>query len=298
MKLIDILKIFILFLVIGVIAYLVVTNIDCCKLPEAFRSEECVDCSEDIIATEGPSDNFKRIEERIKKMNSLNTSAFSKDDYDFINESIKGDKKISVNEAKLLSNDLFSVYADKFKNYAEAFFRKDSWSTNEINFIRSEVKRLYAEPYMENRTMFRSIENILSDYDKALEFIAEAKKYEYTPKNVEDIGIYGDFSESVDKRDEIISKSTLKNNEDLIEKIRLTLNAHYFDAHLNYLEFKVENFAVLYRNFKSFSEYKDSVLDIIQKEIENFKDAWKVDISYLSQKLDDIHAEAFDFHNR
>lgn len=304
MKLINILKIFIVSLVIGVIAYLVVTNIDCCKLPEAFRSEECVDCSEDIttdIETEDSNEYFIRIDDHIKKMTRLNTKSFSKEDYDYINESINDNKtkgRISANEVQILSNNLFSVYADKFKNYAEAFFKKDSWSTMEIGFIRSEIKRLYAEPYMENRTMFSNIENILSDYDEALEFIAEVKTYKYIPEDINDVDIYKDFSAVADKRDEITSKSTLKNNEDLIEKIHFNLNKNYFDAHLNYLEYKVDNFAVLYRDFRSFSEYKDSVLDLIKKEIENFEKIWKEDINYLSQRLDDIHGEAFDYHNK
>lgn len=262
-------KISLLIIAIGAIAYFVVKSLG--NIPP----EKEIDL---------PKNQFTmRIESEIDSLRRFPESRFCSDYYHEVNYRINDYYKkdrfgvtSSENEQwnDNLTKDLYSAYVDKFIQQAFYVFKGSQWEIEKLNFIRKESQSLRKSPFLEKGSpmdkKFAEIQAIFNKYDEINSFISKCNGFSFSSYNLSDNYPISDVHNYTSQ-----SKAYLSDNLDNIyvnncSRLKASLQEipqSLFDAHIRYLDKKIEQWSNMYPDFSSQKDYSQNLYSIIEKQI-------------------------------
>lgn len=228
---------------------------------------------------------------------------------DYYNENRLGKNQLENNQSKeRLSKNLYSIYVAKFLNQANSVFKKSEWNTQDIAFIRSESIALKNSKFLQHGNgvdiQITQIQKVLSKYDEINNFILSCKKFSYSADSFSSI-----FPMAVAKqkivRAAIYKKNklenTLLNNCTRLHSQLSQTNNILFNAHIKYLENKINTYSGTYVAYNSHGEYAKEFYLKLKNEINsldndiysvsNYDNGYDKLITKLNQ--DNSNAKAF-----
>ena len=273
-----------------------------------------------------PSTEFKKsaitgnpyidgIQQKIDLISQLPDSKFCKDAYDNIIFEIDqaampqlpqhpygrfGKSKTDNEQQKeILIANLYSVYSQKFINQALYVFQNSSCNLENLNFVKSENIRLKSSLFLESGSytyiQLSKIENIISMYDEVLTLINNCKYYSPPTPNgsgADSLPIM-EVSGKITQAKVLLEK--LKRNPaefncTLLQTDLREVPQWLFNAHVIYLNKKIEVYKEEYKNYPSYDGYMNSVGNPLNQEIENLISSLYEDVidKTAHEKLKDI----------
>lgn len=268
----------------------------------------------------------KEIDTLIKQIEAKPDNRFCKDFYDIIVYKINDYYKPAPpkhpfgrfgktqtendNWKKIYEDKLYATYADKFIKQAKSVLNDSEWNPTKLRFIRSEANKLknstLSEPGNPRNNEFNMITTALDKYDEIVTFISTCR----------------DFSNSHTGLDAKFQISDVQNKIKHAERLRSNnLENHYvnnctrlhnelkeipqilFQAHVRYLESKINDKAEWYKTCISQKEYANLIYQPLNSEIDALEsDIYKVsnfnsEKNRLTRMLNDNSAEATRYFN-
>lgn len=198
--------------------------------------------------------------------------------YNNISKSLKEDQInnfISNTQYQSLWKKLNFAYVDKFINHAFYVFGNSDWKYEDLRFIRNECQSLWNLISFEKGSPLekkvKEIQFILSKYDEITDFIATNKGFSFLENGLSDRFPISDVKT-------IISQATRYNNTNLDNKYvnncaRLhdglnKIPQELFNAHIRYLDNKINEWSGLYSNFSSKIDYENNLYNPLKNEID------------------------------
>jgi len=303
----KLLKILLIFAVIGTICYFIL---------KLFVK---TDHPDEISA---PRNQFiERIAAETDALTKSPTNVFCKNKYrhiqylitDYYNQNYLGTSENDNNHWKNnLSRDLYSAYSTKFVQQAIYVFSNSRWQIQEIEFIHSETIILQNSTYLEKGSYvhkeLQNIQVILDKYYEISSFISECKNFSYSQYKISDKFPLNLNIEKIQK-----ARNYLKNN---LENIYVNNCARLHDnlnelplillsKHISYLHNKIKNWSGRYSEFHSQPEYVISIYTPLNNEIELLdSNIYAVSQSIfdrhytdLKKELDQDNKKAYDYFN-
>ena len=236
-----------------------------------------------------PQNQFtKRIKQETDSLGTFPNNKFCKEFYEEVNYHIEdyyknqrlGNSPSENNQWKdNLSQNLYSVYAEKFIHQAFYVFSSSVWKIEDLKFIRSEYQTLRKSNLLEKGSpvdkKFTEIQTIFSKYDEITGFISACRGFSYSGSS-----LFDKFP-LTDAKSKISRAKTLQNNglgneyvnnctrlHDGLKEIPQTL----FRAHVRYLDNKISYWSGKYSEYNSQSEYANLLYTPLKSEIENLND--------------------------
>ncbi|MBP6754676.1 MAG: hypothetical protein KA210_00915 [Bacteroidia bacterium] len=228
---------------------------------------------------------------------------------DYYNENRLGKNKLENNQSKeRLSKNLYSIYVAKFLNQANSVFKKSEWNTQDITFIRSESIALKNSKFLQHGNgidiQINQIQKVLSKYDEINNFILSCKNFSYSADSFSSIFPMAIVKQKI-VRASIYKKNKLENTllnncTRLHTQLRQTNNI-LFNAHIKYLENKINTYSGTYVAYNSHGEYAKEFYLKLKNEINsidndiyavaNYDNGYDKLINKLNQ--DNSNAKAF-----
>ena len=235
------------------------------------------------IVEETPTVNtyVTRIQAEIASIRKAPASIISKEQYentkyliaDFHQQNLLSSNANDGNQWKeILSRDVYTAYAGKFKEQAMYVFENSEWNVDDINTIRSELKQLRSSTYLEKDSplavSFKKIDTILDKYDEIASFIRKCKNYRFT-----DYSLQTAFPSPTDNIEQ--AKNYLKNkleNPYVNNCLRLkeglqAIPIMLFDEHVRYLRTKISEHADNYPEYSTQAAYSTSVFTPLKNQL-------------------------------
>jgi hypothetical protein len=198
---------------------------------------------------------------------------------------------------EILQKNLYSAYAPKFAEQAMYVFGGSDWKTDNLKFIRSEIKKLQSSAYLEQSssvgTSFKNIQSILAKYDEIVGFIAASNNFSYSYYGILDR--FPDVSDKVHK-----SRAYLANNLDnayvnnctrLKGDLRAIPQA-LLNKHGAYLRTKIQENGEKYTDSqynKYQSDYSNNIYTPLRNQIESVSsNTYGIDVESEQNNLFDL----------
>jgi hypothetical protein len=194
---------------------------------------------------------------------------------DYYNENRLGKNQLENNQSKeRLSKNLYSIYVAKFLNQANSVFNKSEWNNQDIAFIRSESLALKNSKFLQHGKevdiQITQIQKVLSKYDEINKFILSCREFSYSADSFSSIFPMALAKQKI-VRAAIYKKNKLENTL-LNNCIRLhtqlgQTNNILFNAHIKYLENKINTYSGTYVAYNSHGEYAKEFYLKLKNEI-------------------------------
>ena len=237
--------------------------------------------------------------------NFYNEIAF--DINDFYNQGRFGKNQLENDEWKEnLEKNLYAAYAEKFIKQATTVFHGSDWTSENLNFIQSEINKLKKSslliPGSPVDKDFSTIQATLNKYHEIESFILFCKSFNFLETDLSARFPLDDVQSKI-----FLATSLLKNNleNELVNNCTKLHNGlkeipqYLFSAQVDYLEHKINNWSGLYSNYNSQSDYSNNLYKPLKAEIEALdNDIYNVsnfDSEYnrLLQKWSDDNTKAY-----
>jgi hypothetical protein len=175
---------------------------------------------------------------------------------------------------ELLSKDLYSAYAPKFAEQAMYVFNGSEWKTNDINFIRNELKTLQNSNYLEQGSpvdnSFQNIHGILSKYDEIAAFIYTCNNFSFPYYDITISFPLDDVKGKIHTSKTYISNgldNIYVNNCTRLKNGLIIIPQNLFNQHVNYLRSKIRKNSDRFNEFSSQPEYSDTIYMPLKSQI-------------------------------
>lgn len=279
-----------------------------------FFWKQSVKPPEEIKTQENPF--ITKIEKEITELKAKPDNQFCKEYYNQISFNInqfhtenRFDSNPSQNTAwkEILEKNLYAAYTEKFIKQTKKVFRGAEWNEKNIRFIQSEKNELKKSPLLSAGSPvdneLSTIQKVLDKYNEVVSFISACKGFSYS-----NTGLAASFPVD-DVQDKISRAVSLRQNHlenDYVDKCtRLhdglkDVPQAFFEAHIAYLDNKLNNWSGMYPNYNSQSDYSNNLYKPLKTEIELLDNRmYKVsnfDFEYtrLLQKWRDDNVKAFN----
>ncbi len=246
-------------------------------------------------------------------------SSFCKDYYDVLAYSIDDFHKSGRLGKSTLDNDqwkenlskqLYAAYAAKFIDQAFYIFNSSNWAINDLNFIRSEYKKLQNSPMLERDSpidkRFYEIEAIFNKYDEITNFISSCNIFTYTETALDSQfpleNVRVKIFNAISHRNNHLGNNYLNKCTRLHDGL-FEINQVLFNAHCAYLDKKINYWSGTYRDYASQRLYNDNVWRFLNVEIDSL-DNTIYNVSGFSDRHDSLKHKwetegtyAYDFFN-
>ncbi|MDR2058197.1 MAG: hypothetical protein LBP83_07965 [Dysgonamonadaceae bacterium] len=210
---------------------------------------------------------------------------------------------------EFFESNLYAAYAHKFYNQAFYVFDRNEWNPDDLNFIRSEYQTLQKSSFLQAGSRvakkFDEIRQIFAKYDEINVFIASCKNFGYSGTSLSDrfpvSEVQGKIQQTANYRNNW-GKSYVNNCTRLHDGLREAPQL-LFQAHVRYLDKKIDEWTGLYSNYHSQKEYKELFYDKLKAEIDRLDSSAynvgddTVDREYqrLKNKLDTDSRDAYNY---
>jgi len=231
-----------------------------------------------------PKNQFtEMIEKQINDISKLPVNKFCKNKYDevkfyiedFYNKKRLGNNQPENNQWKeRLSKNLYSVYADKFVKQTYNVFNNSAWNPKDLEFIKSECQLLRASQFLQRGNLvdnsFSRIQRILSKYDEINNFIASCKRFSYSDDSLTSTYPISNANLKIARvtsyKNNNLENSFVNNCVRLHSQLNETTK-FLFNAHIRYLDKKIEKWSGMYSEYNSHGEYASELYFKIKSEI-------------------------------
>lgn len=213
------------------------------------------------------------IDEEINALKTLKVVSFkdlkaSYEDVKFDIDDYYGENRLGKNQTEnnqsreRLSKNLYSIYVVKFINLANSFFRRSEWNLQDIAFIRNESKALKNSKFLQKGNgvdiQITQIQKVLSKYDEINVFISSCKGFSYSSNSFNSVYPIDLIKQKI-QRAAIYKKNklenTLVNNCTRLHTQLNQTNNVLFNAHIKYLNNKINTYSETYSAYNSHGEY-------------------------------------------
>lgn len=276
-----------------------------------------VESSEIVPNVKPPENPFTiKIEKEIADLKTKPNNQFCKEFYRQIAYNInqfytqnRFDSIPSQNTAwkEILEKNLYAAYTEKFIIQAKTVFRGAEWKPNDIRFIQSEKNELKKSPLLlagspvDNE--LSSIQKVLDKYNEVVSFISACKGFSYSEFERDSLFPVEDVKSKI-SRAVSLRKNHLENGyvdncirlHDDLKEIPQT----FFEAHIAYLDNKINDWSDMYPNYISHSDYSYNLYKPLKTQIESLdKNMYNVsnfDVEYdrLLKKWRDDNVKAYN----
>lgn len=279
-----------------------------------------------------PENQFtRRISQEIKDISNKPDNHFCKDAYDIVKYHIDeyaSQNRLGVDSTDISGNSqnqqflfktLYSTYAEKFIAQADCVFKGSAWSTNDLNFIKTEASRLRSEGQKSdclerNGTVdneFSRLIRTIDSYDSEVAFINRCRSFSYGNTD-SDTDLEKHFP--IEMAQSIIdnSKSHLLslgvvNNSDVVKNGLSSIPEKVLSVHVAYLTEKLNKWKGMwmYNVFATLPAYKTNLYDKLKAEVSQLDNPMYSGLNVSSQKTrllnsldEDYRAASSYFQNR
>lgn len=240
----------------------------------------------------------KNVESQLSSFENKSDARFLNDDYDILKQRISyfySQNKLSLDDNLNFNRRLYAAYMSKFLNRSFKEVNGSEWNIDTLKFIRKEIEKLTSEGrrdglYEDNSISGNKIKNlkkIFSDYDKVNRFIASTKKFSYDEFSVNDTFPIVEIQKVMKNRDKFLNKNSYpyttkcQRLNDELNSVTKTL----FNAHVKYLDSKLEKLSECYKETQTTAAGVDSALYASQPVYrELYYDVMKVQLQVLKKK--------------
>jgi len=177
--------------------------------------------------------------ELIKKGPKLSKKIYNETLY-LINDYEKNNKFTKLWSTNLRKKTEY-IYYDKFLKDANSVFSNNIWGTNDISYIRNELKYLEKSSYISDKGSLNTLNRILAEYDDANNFLVQIKGYAGSNPIPQIDNKFDSYTvESYIKKAFSISKtqSKIKNNKALMSGLD-NVKSLMLSKHINFLKRKL-----------------------------------------------------------
>ncbi len=263
----------------------------------------------DKIEISKPENQFmQRIEQEIAKLDSVSGLQESGKHYQkvvYLIGDFKQNKKFdSIPEtnqqwAESFQKKTYALYVDKFIQESFKIFKGSEWGYKDLQFIRKEIGSLQKSSFLEKNSSanesLAKIQRVLNSYSEIASFVSQCKRFRYLSDRLEDKFPLDEVRQKLLKVKEYQSRGGYVKN---CTRLRKQLNAVpqvLFNAHIAYLDNKIDNWSNLYMQYNTQRDYSEKLYFPIMKEVyslsravytfvpnfdkeyERLKDKWKAD---------------------
>jgi len=207
-----------------------------------------------------------------------------------------------------LTKNLYAVYAEKFISQSFNRFLGTEWNIADLNFIRRECQSLRKSSLLEKGSpvdkKFTEIQTILGKHDEIAGFISECKGFSYSSSSLSDRFPISDVQNKINQATTYLNSSLGNGYINNCARLHVGLKEipqALFNAHVRYLDKKINDWSDLYPNYNSQSDYANNLYRPIKGEIDALdNDMYNVtnfDSEYqrLSNKWSADNIKAFNF---
>lgn len=192
----------------------------------------------------------------------------------------KGKIDIEVNDEnnntewkKILSKDLYSAYAQKFVEQSMFVFNGTAWRIQDVSFIRKETNQLISSEFLVSDSpiaqSFNQIKSVLDEYDHINTFINNCNSYGFNDGGID--ANFPDVSDMIKQAKTYqvrgFENTQLNNCTRLINNLN-SIPLALFNQHVNYLYTKINEFAPLYTEYGSQSEYAEAIYRKLRNQVD------------------------------
>ena len=233
-----------------------------------------------------PENQFTaRIEQEIEKLKTKSVMSFCKEIYneielqinDFYNQGRFGNNQTENDQWKEdLEKSLYSVYAEKFIKQAFYVFSKPEWVDGDLTFIQNEKNKLNRSRLLESGSPvaqeFAKIQNILNKYNEINNFISICNNFAYNGTALSDRFPIADVEAKINHAASLLSNNLENKYVNNCTRLHHGLNQipqTLFNAHVRYLDNKIDYWSDMYSNYNSQSDYSNLLNRPIKTEIED-----------------------------
>lgn len=263
---------------------------------------------------------IETIKSSITELEEQPSTDFSKNKYDKImyliddyhkNGKLGDDQTYNDRQQELLKRNLYTAYSKVFPKQALQVFNGSEWNQSDLDFIRRETRELKKSPFLERGSPadkeFDKINNILSAYDKANAFIAQAGRFSYNSTSLND-----DFP--INQAAKIISdvnayKSSGMGNSYLKNCKRMQnefdgIKGKVYRAHVRYLDNLINSWSDMYTSYNSQRTFVQTLYNPIKEKIDKLDNSIytgmnvNADINRLKNKWMDVSTNAYMYFNQ
>lgn len=199
--------------------------------------------------------NYKLVKYYINEFASIN--GFGSD--------LKDENGNSENK-KYLFNKLYDTYADKFISQANYVFSGSTWPTNDLDFIKKEAKSLQTENSKVDRDFSELIKTVDAYYSEVA-FIKKCNSFSYNNTNWNEHFPINTAQEYISKSKSRLSSLGVVKNSEIVKNGLSNIPKKVFDAHVNYLEKKLNKWLNYYMHFETLEGYKELLYNKLEAEI-------------------------------
>ncbi len=241
-----------------------------------------------------PKSHFTtQIEKEIEQLKTKSDNTFCKDFYKQILSEIvsfhtqnrfgetintKGEKSYSKTANDQWKEDLektlYSVYAEKFIKQAKTVFRGSVWRPEDLLFIQAEKNELKKSKLLDPGSPvdkeFNTIQMTLNKYNEILDFIFQCKNFGYSGTVVSEPFPIANVQNKIQRANSLLNNHM--ENDFVNNCIRLhdglkEIPQELFQAHIRYLENKINYWSNMWCNYNSHSDYSNNLNKPLKQEI-------------------------------
>ncbi len=220
---------------------------------------------------------------------------------------------ILQNKYQSLRKKLNSAYIEKFISQAFDVFSTSDWKYEDLRFIRNECQSLWkfisivkGNP-LEGKV--REIQSILSKYDEILGFITASNGFSFSESGLSDrfpISYVQTIISRAYRYKNTNSDNKYVNNCTRIRDGLNEISRKLFNAHVRYLDNKIDQWSGFYSNFSSKNDYENNLYKPLKSEIDGLDNSiYRVaDSNYERERLtkkwsmDNSRATSYNYSRR
>lgn len=227
----------------------------------------------------------KRIEQETDSLGRLPDSRFCRQFYDEIRyhiDNYHSQRRLGGNQLENdqwranLHKNLYSAYAGKFIDQAFFVFRGQGWGQEDLVFIRSECRALKYSPMLKGHSpvdnKLSEIQEILRKHDEIASFISSCETYTAFGSSLSDRFPIAESQDIISRAAEYRRSSlgnVLVNNCTRLHNGLKAVPQFLFQAHVSYLDGKIDRWSGLYANYNSQLAYSDNLYGPLEAEIKS-----------------------------
>lgn len=260
-----------------------------------------------------------KIQQEINLITELPDNKFCVDFYNKVAYDINSwysDGRLGINPSENeqwknnLSENLYSGYTEKFIRQAFYVFNNHEWNPTDLDIIRSECKRLKDSEFLKNGptdNKLSEINTILRKYDEVNYFISSCENFSYSGFDLSDKfpveEVQNKFSKAANYLNNNLENQFVNNCTSLRERLN-ELRQSMFNAHVRYLDIKINQWSELYSNYNSQPAYADNLYKPIENEIKALDNDlyaannFNIEKSRLTKKWEADAIRAYNYFNK
>jgi hypothetical protein len=195
-----------------------------------------------------------------------------------------------------LERNLYAAYVDKFVKQAKYVIGGSIWKTEDLSFIQSELHRLKISKLLVSGSPvdkeFNKIQKALNKYNEISSFISTCASYNFDNMAL-GVSFPLDEAQTRINRASALLASDLENvYTNNCTRLRIGLKeipAYLFNAHVNYLDRKIDNYSNTWCSYSNQGDYSNRLFRPLNEQIDELKSTLIYDGIDESTRVNEIN---------